>query len=293
MMPTRMIDPHLLDNRDAFADPFFQRFTLRPAPQPLSLDGGISKNYLFPTLYSDVTCAIGIFLCSHVAAARLMPHPQVRPVRMTRGRALVAFSCYVYRRVLGVAPYNEIAMAIPVQVAPRFDVPVLPMLAPGFFRGFGYHVFSMPVTSLENQIRGVKIWGLPKIVQRIDIETEGSDCVTTAFDDAEQPYFHLRVPVGGTPQTFDVQSKLITRLGGRLLSSLTCFRGTFQVNKYPARLLGRGGAPPARECLRLGNGPAAAALRELEIEPQPFQFRYAERMSSCFDLPDPDSPLPV
>jgi hypothetical protein len=178
-------------------------------------------------------------------------------------------------------------------VAPRVDVPVLPMLLPGFFRGFGYHVFSMPVTSLENQIRGVKIWGLPKIVQRIDIETAGADCVTTAFDEADRPYFRLVVPVGGTPQTFDVQSKLITRLADRLLSSTTCFRGTFQVNKYAARLLSRGGAPPAREYLRLGDGPAAAALRELEIEPHPFQLRYAERMSSCFDLPDRDSPLPA
>ena len=102
-------------------------------------------------------------------AAAMMLHPAVKPVRMTRGRSLVAFSCYEYRNVLGVAPYNEIAMTIPVLVDPGISVPVLPMIWDGF-ENFGYHVFSMPVTSLENQLRGLRIWGLPKVVQRIDID---------------------------------------------------------------------------------------------------------------------------
>jgi len=34
-------------------------------------------------------------------------------------------------------------------VFPKLNVPILPMITNGF-KNFGYYVFSMPVTSLEN-----------------------------------------------------------------------------------------------------------------------------------------------
>jgi hypothetical protein len=282
---TRDIDPVLLDNRREFDDPFFRRTALRTAPAPLELPGGVRKDYLFPTLYGDVTCAQGIFLCPWERAYSLMPHPLMKPVRMPGGRAVVAFSCYVYRRVLGVAPYNEIAMTVPILVDPDVEVPVLPMLWPAF-PGFGYHVFSMPVTSLENQVRGRRIWGLPKVVQEIDVDERDGDCVTRAFDDDGKPYFELRVPTTGTPTAFDQAAWLYTRLGDRCLRGRTAFQGTFQVRKR-MDLLWHRHARPDRERLVLSASPAADVLRDLRIEPVPFQLRYAARMSSSFDLPDP------
>src|SRR6185437_11613763 len=167
MKPTLEIPDGLLDNSASFRVPFFQRFRLRHAPRPLQLTDTITKDYLFPTLYADVTCAVGIFLCDYDRARALLPHPKLRPVRMTLGRSLVVFSCYEYRTVLGVPPYNEIAMTIPVLLDPKVDVPVLPMVL-NVFEAFGYYVFSMPVTSLENRIRGNEIWGLPKVTQEIE-----------------------------------------------------------------------------------------------------------------------------
>ena len=291
MEPTWTIEPELLDNADlpAFDTPFFGRFRLRTAPTPLRLTDDIAKDYLFPTFYGDVSCAIGIFLCSYERAAAMTPHPLVRPVRMTRGRSLVAFSCYEYRNVLGVAPYNEIAMTIPVLVDPGLSVPVLPMIWDGF-RNFGYHVFSMPVTSLENQLRGLRIWGLPKVVQRIDVELGdgpgGSDAVTTAYEASGEPYFTLRVPTsGGKRQAFDVTGNLYTRLGKRFLQSETNFQGEFNVIKH-MDLLVRKNKAPERAYLELGDTPSGRLLKTLEIEPHPFQFRYTPSMSSAFDLPN-------
>jgi hypothetical protein len=285
MRPTTDISPTLLDNTAAFRDPFFQRFSLRRAPNPLALTDTISKDYLFPTLYADVTCAIGIFLCDYERARAILPHPAMRPVRMTLGRSLVAFSCYEYKNVLGVTPYNEIAMTIPVLVGTRVDVPVLPMIVSGM-PGFGYYVFGMPVTSKENQIRGNKIWGLPKVTQAVDIDDEDGACVTVAREDDGRPYFTLRVPTTGKPTRFDVRAKLYSRLGGRLLRSETCFRATFAVNKYMS-LLAKRDAVPAEDWLSIGEGPSADVLRELRIERHPFQFRFARHMTSAFDLPDP------
>lgn len=279
------IDPKLLDNQNdkVFDNVFFRRFRLRHAEQALQLNDKIAKDYLFPTLYGDVSCSIGIFMCSYEKAEQMMLHPLIKPVRMTRGRSLVAFSCYEYRNVLGVAPYNEIAMTIPVMVDPGVNIPVLPMIWDGF-KNFGFHVFSMPVTSLENQLRGLKIWGLPKVVQKIDIDFDGKRSCTTAYEESGEPYLTLRVDTeGGKQQHFDVTGNLYTRLGDQLLQSETNFKGDFTVVKHMDLLLKKN-KQPKEVYLEIGDSPSAQVLKDLEIEPHPFQFRYSPSMSSCFDL---------
>jgi Acetoacetate decarboxylase (ADC) len=285
------IDPKLLDNAGEFTNSFFSRFKLRHAPKPLCLSEKISKNYLFPTLYGDVTCAMAVFMCSYKKAEKLMLHPAIKPVKMPLGRALVAFSCYEYKKVLGVAPYNEIAMTIPILVDPGINVPVLPMIAP-IFKNFGYYVFSMPVTSQENNIRGHKIWGLPKVVQEIDIYEDGDQCVTKANAKNGETYFQLRVPMTGKPTNFDVSSNLYSRLGDDLLQSETNFKAVFNVVKHPQLLLKKN-AVADRTYLKIGDSHDGDMLRELEIEPRPFQTRFAKNMSSCFDLPNPTFQSPI
>ncbi len=286
MKPTIQFDDKFLDNQDKFQNDFFKRFTLRHAPEPLKLNDQVTKNYQFPTFYGDVTCAIGIFLCSYEKAEKMMLHPRIKPIKMTRGRSLVAFSCYEYKNVMNVAPYNEIAMTIPIMVDSGFNPPVLPMILDKF-KNFGYYVFSMPVTSLENQIRGVKIWGLPKVVQELDIREEGGDCVTTAMEESGEPYFELKVPMDGQPTEFDVSSNLYTRRGNEFFQSETNFKATFNVNKH-MDLLFKKNAKPDREYIKIYDTPCGRVLQELEIEQHPFQFRFAKHMSSCFDIPNPD-----
>ena len=286
MKPSTDIEPGLLDNEHLFQDPFYQRFNLCHAPEPLALNDQVVKNYKFPTFYGDVTCAIGIFLCNYKKAQAITPHPDIKPVKMSRGRSLVIFSCYIYKNVMNVAPYNEIAMTIPVMVKPSWNPPVLPMIMSNAFKKFGYYVFSMPVTSLENKIRGRQIWGLPKDVQEIDIFEKDGDCITTAKEESGETYFELKVPMSGKPTQFDVSSNLYSKSDNELLQSQTCFKATFNVNKYMNQLFKRD-ATPAKTWLTLGNTASARILHELEIEKHPFQFRYATGMTACFDLSNP------
>jgi len=290
MKATYDFDEKMLDNKDKFQNDFFERFTLRYAPQSLQLNDKISKNYQFPTFYNDVTCAIGIFLCSYDKAWNLVSKtlgPKVKPIMMTHNRSLVAFSCYEYKNVMNVAPYNEIAMTIPVMVDPRVNVPLLPMIADKMFPNFGYYVFGMPVTSKENQIRGNKIWGLPKITQEINITEKEDNCVIVAKEETDEPYFKLRVPMNGKPTDFDVTSNLYSRLDGKFLQSETNFKATFNVTKYMQLLLKKN-ATPDQTYLILGDTESAKVLKDLEIEGHPFQFRFAKHMNSCFDLPNMD-----
>ena len=281
MKTNNSLDTGLIDNRDSFTDPFFERFEVRPAATPLTLRDGLSKTYSFPTFYADVTCAIAIFLCDYQRAAAIMPHPSMQPVRMPRGRSVVLLSCYEYKRVMNIAPYNEIAMTIPIMVD-GYAPPVLPLVMD--LEKKGYYVFSMPVTSLENQIRGTGIWDLPKIVEQIDVSADDGRCTTVARDDNDNTYFELTVPTTGSPKHFDETGYLYTQLDGKLLKSQTFFKGDFNVTTNPS-LLWRKGQPAVTPALKLGNSPRADALKSLEIEEVAFQFRYARSMNSCFDLP--------
>lgn len=272
----------LVDNIDRFTDPFFRRFQLRPAPALLKLTEDISRQYQFPTFYGNVTCSVALFLCDYARAKALMPNPSMVPVRMPGGRAVVLFSCYEYRNVLNIGPYNEIAMTIPVMVGAGFHPLLLPLIMN--FANRGFYVFSMPVTSLENQIRGRKFWGLPKVVEQIDFEQVEGEHKTIARDEMGSVYFELTVPTMGKRKHFDESGFIYSVLDGQLLKSETNFQGDFNVTSNFSTLWKKSG-PAAKPLLKLGDSPGAEVLRQLQIEPLPFQTRYAKSMNSCFDLP--------
>jgi len=264
MKPSYEFSAELLDNVSQFEAPFFKGFNLRNRSQPLALTDEISKDYLFPTFYGDVTCAQAVYLCDYAKAQSMLPHPKMKPVAMPRGRALVAIACYIYRNVMNIPTYNEIAMTIPVMVDAKFNPPVLPMLIDSF-KSFGYYVFNMPVTSKENQIRGKKIWGLPKVVHEIDINHTDGFCETSAIDEDGNNYFQLKVPTQGSTTNFDVKANLYSQLGDELLQSQTCFQGAFNVNKNMSQLFKKG-QKASENHLVLGQGKYADQLRYMELE---------------------------
>jgi hypothetical protein len=285
MKANKLISPELLDNQSEFTEDYFKQFSLRTAPSPLLLKDSIKKDYLFPTFYGDVSCSLAVFLCDYQAALSVLPDESMKPVRMPGDRALVTFSCYEYKKVLGVAPYNEIAITIPIQVNPVLDIPVLPMLAERLFSRFGYHVIHMPVTSLENQIRGLKIWGLPKVVNDIDITIACGKSTTIATDEQDNNYVTLEIPTQGKSTLFDIRSNLYSMLAGEMKQSETSFKGLFNVTKNLKQLFSK--EEHGKAALTLGDGEQADLLRSLNINPVPFQTRYCSNMNACFDLPNP------
>jgi len=277
------ITEQLVPNEDKFNNDFFKRFKLRHRDTPLQLNDTVAKNYLFPTFYADASCSIAIFHCDYKAAKAMMPDPSMEPVKMTKGRSLVIFSCYEYRNVMNVAPYNEIAMTIPVMTDGGINIPVLSMLLGDKQKKFGYYVFNMPVTSLENRIRGRKIWGLPKDTECIDIEQDGQFSTIKASIDGAEPYVELKVPMTGSSQNFDIKSNLFSVLDNSRLTSMTQFEGQFAITKNMATLFKKS-PTTSIGTLKIGQGPKADQLRALKIEGQAFQFRYSQSMNACFDL---------
>ncbi len=272
-------DNTLLDNEDLFQDDFYKRFHL--VKHKVQLTDTIEKEYQFPTFYRDVTCAQAIFLCSYEAACKMMPHEKVKPVRALKNKAVMAVSCYEYKEVMGIPPYNEIAFTFAVEV----DKPKSSILLPLMFNNYsGYYVFSMPVTSRENCLRGNNIWGLPKVTQEIDINVSGSEAVISAYEDGAE-YFNLRIPKAGKPTAMDETTYLFPKLNGRLLKAETNFKGDFLIKKNMGVLLNPA-KMPAKPYIKLGDTPCGEVLKNLQIAPLPLQTRYVEHMTACFDYYD-------
>lgn len=274
--------PEMSNNAGEFTSDFYKRFTLRKNTQPLQVSDSISKDFSFPTFYKDVSCGMGVFMCNYDQALKVLPHPSMRPVRMPGGRAVIIFSCYEYRTVMNMQPYNEIAMTIPLLINPSISVPVLPLISKAF-KNFGYHVFSMPVTSEENRIRGQKLWGIPKVTERIDVEQQAGFSTTVAYDPKGKEYFRLRVPMSGKPESFDETGNLYSVREGELVKAQTNFKGDFKVNKHMGLLFNKG-KKSNDPLLTLGDSPRSEVLKGLEIEESVFQTRWCPSMEACFDL---------
>ncbi len=282
MKPDFSITEDFPDNTDKFDTEFYNRFTLRKNTEPLVLSDTVSKDFSFPTFYTNVSCGIGIFMCSYEQAQKVLPHPSMQPVKMPGGRAVVIFSCYQYRDVMNMRPYNEIAMTIPLLMNPSISIPVLPLVSKAF-KNFGYHVFHMPVTSEENKLRGRKLWGLPKLTERIDIEQNNGFSTAVAFDENDKEYFRLKIPMDGKKESFDESGFLYSILNNDVIKAQTNFKGDFNVNKHMGLLLNKG-KKSDNPLLVLGDSPNAELLKRLEIEESVFQTRWCSRMEACFDL---------
>lgn len=270
------------DNTGDFNSEFYKRFTLRKNTQPLQISEEISKDFSFPTLYNQVSCGIGIFMCNYDKAQKVLPHPSMKPVKMPGGRAVVILSCYEYKNVMNMKPYNEIAMTIPLLMDGGLSVPVLPLVSKAF-KNFGYHVFSMPVTSEENRLRGTKIWGLPKVTERIDIEQKDDFSTTVAYDENDKEYFRLKIPMNGKAESFDETGQLYSVLNNDIIKAQTNFKGDFKVNKHMGLLFNKG-KKSDNPLLTLGDSPRVEVLKGLEIEESVFQTRWSPNMEACFDL---------
>jgi len=210
-----------------------------------------------------------------------MPHPSVKPVRATKKHAVLAVSCYEYKNVLGIPPYNEIAFTIAVDVEKSKSPVLLPLMTNKFS---GYFVFSMPVTSKENCLRGNVIWGLPKVTQEIDIDSSGDEALVTAFEDGKE-YFRLRVPKKGKRTKMDQTTYLYPKLKGVVHKAQTNFKGDFLIAKNLGVLLNPKKVPP-KPFLTIGDTSCGRVLKDLRLCPMPLQLRYVEHMNACFDYYD-------
>jgi len=273
----------LLDNGPEFNSSFFKSHKL--SLHELELDAQTRKQYPFPTLYGDVTTSAAMFFCSFKKAASLIKTDEVKPVSMGFGRTMVAITSYRYNKVRGIDPYNEIAIAIPVIPTRKRSTPLLPIALPKQ-QELGFYVLSMPVTSLENQIRGKKIWGLLKKVVEIDLFSDGNEYVTISKNSAATTALKLSIPMNWSQDHSPVESTidLYSHKDSLVYKSTSRVNAAYSAKNYLSPWLGISNKH-SNSTLELGEGEDADLLRSLDIDSNPFRTQFSMGVESSFSLP--------
>ncbi len=267
----------LIDNRADFQSEFFKRVPLYS--HELKIDDTLTRDYFFPTQYDDVTTMTAMFACSYEKAKALMPDPSMLPLDLEFGRSVVIVTSFRYNKVIGIPAYNEVAVSIPIGIGKKPKITDFPKFSDGSTDGLGFYVASMPVTSLENQIRGTHLWGLPKVVQEIDllVDKEKDRYTTVVKQEDGTEYLRVVVPTVGTSLDVDEKTNLYSILAGKVVKSESHTKGSFVVMSS---------LPDGWATIALGNSPSAQLLRNLQIaDPTPMSVRFGRHVSSTFDLP--------
>jgi hypothetical protein len=130
-----------------------------------------------PLRYYDWSWINAFFPAPVAKVRRLLPSGKLKPILLAPGITMVSLSGFEYRKS-DLNPYNEFAVAIPVQYEPLVNIPGLPLLlhpalSPQWYRKFGMYVHHLPVTTQLALDSGVEIYGYPKIIAEISFEETG------------------------------------------------------------------------------------------------------------------------
>ncbi len=111
------------------------------------------------------------FTASTGRVAELLPHPDLHPVEMRRGRCLLIVTAFEYRRS-GLGVYKEVSIAAPVTFGRR-SVRLLDAAAAVVRHAFSLHVLHLPVTTELARVGGIEVYGYPKFLADIAFAREG------------------------------------------------------------------------------------------------------------------------
>ena len=239
--------------------------------QSFTLSTGVTID--LPVEYYDWTFINTAFPAPLDKVKRILPTEKLQPILLLPGITLVQIGAFEYRRIKGVAPYNELAVSIPVQYEPKSNYPCKPIIHyplfyPEKYSRFGMYIHKLPVTTQEALTFGKDIWGFPKTVDEI------------AFQEAATYRQCTMLSNGKEELSFEVK-KMRTKFrrmdfhcysvqNEKLVRTLVQTQGQYSItSRMP------GGAK-----LTLGTGPIAEELRSLDLGNTAFGRIYATGLQS-------------
>lgn len=213
---------------------------------------GTERPVELPQRYYDFSFIMAHFPAPTRRVGTLLPTASLEPVEILPGLAVITIAAFEYRRMATLAPYNEVAIMVPVRHEPDRNIPLLPLLWPESY-DVGFWVHHLPVSTEEARVAGVTVWGLPKVLATIAFEDLGWMRRCELGEDGQ----HVLTLTSATGET-RLESRpfyAYSMLNGQLLKSLVDTRG-----QYHAWYV------PGRASVELGRHPVASTLRDLDIQ---------------------------
>ena len=230
-----------------------------------------------PILYKRVTCIGAVFPVPKEKIKRLLPTDKLKSVSIGGGRTVYSISCYEHHDTT-IGPYNEVGFGIPCLYNPLIDIPVLPAL---FDRKFsvGFYVHHLPVTTRIAHDLGVKFWGFPKFMAKIDFE-DSKDirrCILRA-DDKEIATLAVRKGENLKPYRWDYSN--FTVKDNMLLKTVVKSLGKVWTSRKTDSAT-----------LTLGDHSVSEELRSLKLDLTPIKTMFYADVQMILNMPSERYPL--
>lgn len=286
MQPQFNIPDQLLNNGHLFEDDFFTSRPLSLQENSLLLPNGKRRQYQFPTYFNEVIFNAGIFFANYQKVKEQLPK-SLRPVSVPNGRAMVVFASYHYGQIHEMPGYNEVLVMVPV-LHKSISIPLIPPLLNNY-PGMGYYILALPMTNLENQLRGQQFWGLPKALHDVTIERKALSYVTSIKTEGDLD-FEFNLSHQGKTSLSEKTNQIYSVKNNQLIRFENHFSGQISSTKNWGVLLNKAPKAPKAHIrhgtIQLGSTPLAAKLAQLDINPTAFQTRHCANLKSCLYLPN-------
>ncbi len=166
----------------------------QPRPEEYQIQG---RTVTMPCIVRDACSATATWLVSSRAAQALLPGPELQIAEVVPGRGLLSISCIDYRDN-DLGDYNEVSIAFYVRRrGERGKVPYLGAVV-DMMRGLlPTHIIHLPVNQSFTCEAGQVIWGFPKTVDEIELDTSG-DRARCVWDKDGQNVLKISLPMGGS-----------------------------------------------------------------------------------------------
>jgi hypothetical protein len=149
----------------------------------------MERSFLLPVFYYDNTSMTAIYTAATAGVRRLLPLPDMHPVEISMGRALVAFTAFEYRKT-DIDPYNEFSISFPMTFRKK-GIPGLTVLKMMAQRCFTAYVWQLPVTTEIARRGGVDLYGYPKFLADIVFQRDAG-ALTCALSEGGEKILTLK-----------------------------------------------------------------------------------------------------
>ncbi len=238
----------------------------------------LDRQITLPNVVRDATAAVAFYLVSASAAQKLIAESGLRVAQILPGKTVCTVGTINYKDS-DLDAYHELALTFFVHEPGSRPLPLISAML-GMARGsLSAYVHWLPVDGELTCEAGRKIWGFPKFVTQIDIETEGDVERSTLTVDG-QLVLTQTVKMGGSRSFTDrkqIAYSLLDGIVSRIPSDMSA-------EDLGARI---GGAT-----LELGSHPMADELRSLGLPKKALFSTYMGKMSGRFYAAE-RSPAPL
>jgi hypothetical protein len=221
------------------------------------------RTVTMPVVVRDAAAGTAVFEVDAAAAQALVPGEAFQVVETSPGRAQLALATIDYRDN-DLGDYHEVGVTL--FVVPHGGDPA----------SAGTFITHLPVDQDFTCEAGRTIWGFPKTVEEITLDTDG-DRATTTLRMGGELVLRLTLPRGGDEEMPPMEMTAYTYVEGVPHATAFSQGGT------QAQVVAGGDGVT----LELGPHPLAEALRGLGLPATPVLSTWTEHMQGRFEAPAP------